>query len=192
MRVIASVQSKRGSSRGLIHYLSHSKIDRYAEPEKGRELFNEFTEHLTVRSANNFLKSDCGKGRPANNELHHLVLSFRREDFQQLGSSDEERQRQVKTVTRFAIGQLEKSLQSERLAWAGAVHLNTANPHVHIAIQKQYLTKDLQGRSLNKIPREALPHFEIIDGEKRVVDGILIESSKKKLQELVAERTPSR
>ena len=77
MRVIASVQSKRGSSRGLIHYLAHSKIDRNAEPEKGRELFNEFTEHLTVRSANNFLKSDCGKGRPSNNELHHLVLSFR-------------------------------------------------------------------------------------------------------------------
>ncbi|MBK6587807.1 MAG: hypothetical protein IPG22_05765 [Acidobacteria bacterium] len=76
--------------------------------------------------------------------------SFRREDFQQLGSTDEERQRQVKIVTRFAIGKLEKSLKSERLAWAGAVHLNTANPHVHIAIQKQYLTKDLQGRSLNK------------------------------------------
>jgi len=192
MRVIASVQSKRGSSRGLIHYLAHSKIDRNAEPEKGRELFNEFTEHLTVGSANNFLKSDCGKGRPPNNELHHLVLSFRREDFQQLGSTDEERQRQLKIVTRFAIGKLEKSLKSERLAWAGAVHLNTANPHVHIAIQKQYLTKDLQGGSLNKIPREALPHFEIIDGEKRIVDGILIESAKKKLEELVAERTPSR
>jgi len=192
MRIIASVQSKRGSSRGLIHYLAHSKIDRNAEPERGRELFNEFTEHLTVRSANNFLKSDCGKGRPSNNELHHLVLSFRREDFQQLGSTDEERQRQVKIVTRFAIGQLEKSLQSERLAWAGAVHLNTANPHVHIAIQKQYLTKDLQGRSLNKIPREVLPHFEIVDGEKRIIDGILIDSAKKKLQELVAERTPSR
>ena len=192
MRVIASVQSKRGSSRGLIHYLAHSKIDRNAEPEKGRELFNEFTEHLTVRSANNFLKSDCGKGRPSNNELHHLVLSFRREDFQQLGSTDEERQRQVKIVTRFAIAQFEKSLKSERLAWAGAVHLNTANPHVHIAIQKQYLTKDLQGRSLNKIPREALPHFEIIDGEKRIVDGILIEEAKTKLQELVASRASSR
>ena len=192
MRVIASVQSKRGSSRGLIHYLAHSKIDRNAEPEKGRELFNEFTEHLTVRSANNFLKSDCGKGRPSNDELHHLVLSFRREDFQQLGSTDEERQRQVKIVTRFAIAQFEKSLKSERLAWAGAVHLNTANPHVHIAIQKQYLTKNLQGRSLNKIPREALPHFEIIDGEKRIVDGILIEEAKTKLQELVASRASSR
>ncbi|HMM78766.1 MAG TPA: relaxase MobL [Pyrinomonadaceae bacterium] len=192
MRVIASVQSKRGSSRGLIHYLAHSKIDRNAEPEKGRELFNEFTEHLTVRSANNFLKSDCGKGRPSNNELHHLVLSFRREDFQQLGSSDEDRKRQLIIVTRFAIGKLEKSLKSERLAWAGAVHLNTANPHVHIAIQKLYFTHDLHSRSLNKIPREALPHFELVDGEKRIIDGILIESAKTKLQKLTAERTPTR
>ncbi|MFN0139216.1 MAG: relaxase MobL [Pyrinomonadaceae bacterium] len=192
MRVIASVQSKRGSSRGLIHYLAHSKIDGSKEPEKGREIFNAFTEHLTVQSANNFLKSDCGKGRPSNNDLHHLVLSFKQADFLQLGSNDEERKRRLKIVTRFAISQLEKSLHSERLAWAAAVHLNTANPHVHIAIQKQYLTNDLQSRSLNKIPREALPHFELIDGEKQIVDGILIESAKMKLTEFVSERTPSR
>ena len=192
MRVIASVQSKRGSSRGLIHYLAHSKIDGNKEPEKGREIFNAFTEHLTVQSANNFLKSDCGKGRPTNNDLHHLVLSFRQDDFLQLGSNDEERKRRLKIVTRFAIGQLERNLQSERLAWAGAVHLNTANPHVHIAIQKRYLTNDLQAKSLNKIPREALPHFELLDGEKQIVDGILIESAKMKLNEFVAERGPLR
>jgi hypothetical protein len=192
MRVIASVQSKRGSSRGLVHYLAHSKIDNNKEPEKGRELFNAFTEHLNVQSANNFLKSDCGKGRPSNNDLHHLVLSFRQEDFVKLGSSDFERKRRLKLVTRFAMGQLEETLQSERLAWAGAVHLNTANPHVHIAIQKQYLTKDLKGRTLNKIPREALPHFEIIAGEKKIVDGILIESARGKLQELVEERATPR
>ena len=76
MRIIASVQSKRGSSRGLVHYLAHSKIDPDKEPEKGRELFNAFTDQLDVRNANNFLKSNCGKGRPSNDELHHLVLSF--------------------------------------------------------------------------------------------------------------------
>ena len=187
MRVIASVQSKRGSSRGLIHYLAHSKIDPDRESVSGRELFNEFTEHLTVRSANNFLKSDCSKGRPSNDDLHHLVLSFRQTDFLQIGSTDEERKRRLKIVTRYAIGQLEERLQSERLAWAGAVHLNTANPHVHIAIQKQYLTRDVQSKSLNKIPREALPHFELIEGEKQIVDGILIESAKVKLLELVEE-----
>ncbi|MGD9590713.1 MAG: relaxase MobL [Pyrinomonadaceae bacterium] len=191
MRIIASVQSKRGSSRGLVHYLAHSKIDPDKEPEKGRELFNAFTDQLDVRNANNFLKSNCGKGRPSNDELHHLVLSFRPEDFHDLGSTDEVRKRRLKAVARFALSQLEKSLNSERLAWAGAVHLNTANPHVHIAIQKNYLTKDLRARSLNKIPREALPHFESINGEKQIVEGIFIESAKTKLEELIAERGPS-
>jgi len=192
MRVIASVQSKRGSSRGLIHYLAHSKIDPDRESVSGRELFNAFTEHLTVRSANNFLQSECGKGRPSNDGLHHLVLSFRQADFLQIGSTDEERKLRLKIVTRHAIGQLEERLQSERLAWAGAVHLNTANPHVHVAIQKQYLTRDVQSKSLNKIPREALPHFELIEGEKQIVNGILIDSAKVKLLELVEEGSRSR
>lgn len=191
MRIIASVQSKRGSSRGLVHYLAHSKLDPDKEPEKSRELFNAFTDQLDVRNANNFLKSNCGKGRPSNEELHHLVLSFRAEDFQGLGSTDEVRKRRLKAVTRFAMSQLEKSLDSERLAWAGAVHLNTANPHVHIAIQKNYLTKNLLARSLNKIPREALPHFESINGEKQIVEGIFIESAQTKLEELIAVRGAS-
>jgi len=188
MRIIASVQSKRGSSRGLVHYIAHSKIDPEKEAEKGRELFNAFTDKLDVRNANNFLKSNCGKGRPTNDELHHLVLSFRPEDFHDLGSTDEVRKRRLKAVTRFAMSQFEKSLNSERIAWAGAVHLNTANPHVHIAIQKNYLTKDLRAKSQNKIPREALPHFEIIEGQKEIVDGIFIDSAKMKLEELIAER----
>ena len=191
MRVIASVQSKRGSSRGLIHYLAHSKIDPDRESVSGRELFNAYTDHLTVRSANNFLKPDCGKGRPLNDDLHHLVLSFRQADFLQIGSTDEERKRRLKIVTRHAIGKLEDRLQSERLAWAGAVHLNTGNPHVHIAIQKQYSTRDVQSKSLNKIPREALPHFELIEGERQMVDGILIESAKVKLLEIVEEGSRS-
>jgi hypothetical protein len=114
------------------------------------------------------------------------VLSFRPEDFQGLGSTDEVRKRRLKAVTRFAMSQLEKSLNSERLAWAGAVHLNTANPHVHIAVQKRYMTKNLQAKSLNKIPREALPHFESVNGEKQIVEGIFIESAQTKLEELIA------
>ena len=191
MRIIASVQSKRGSSRGLVHYLAHSKIDPDKEPEKGRELFNAFTDKLNVQNANNFLKSNCGKGRPTNDELHHLVLSFKPVDFQGLGSTDEVRKRRLKAITRFAMSQLEKSLDSERLAWAGAVHRNTANPHVHIAIQKNYLTNDLRARSLNKIPREALPHFESSNGEKQIVEGIFIESAQTKLEELIAVRGAS-
>ena len=192
MRVIASVQSKKGSSRGLVHYIAHSKIDSAHEPEKGRELFNAYTDHLTVQSANNFLKADCGKGRPSNNELHHLVLSFRQEDFLRLGATDEARQKRIKLVTRSAVGKLEKWLHTDRLAWAGAVHLNTANPHVHIAVQKQYQRTDLNARTLTKIPREALPHFQLAEGEKRIVDGFLIEAAKLELDNLISGHNRSR
>jgi hypothetical protein len=74
MRVIASVQAKRGSSRGLIHYIAHSKIDTEREPEKGRKLFNDFADDLSVQSANNSIKADIVRGRPSNDELHHLVI----------------------------------------------------------------------------------------------------------------------
>ncbi len=191
MRVIASVQSKRGSSRGLVHYIAHSKIDSEKEAESGRELFNAFTDKLDLKNANNFLKADCGNGRPSNDELHHLVLSFKPEDFQRLGSSDKERARRLKAVTRSALNQLEKHLSSEKLAWAGAVHLNTANPHVHIAISKHYQTRDIQGRVLKKVPRDALPHFEISNGKKQMVNGFLIETAKAKLEELIAIQSRS-
>lgn len=188
MRIIASVQSKRGSSRGLVHYLAHSKIDLTSERSEGRELFNAFSDQLSVGSANNFLKSDCGRERPANGELHHLVLSFKIEDYQRLGSSDRDRKKGLKSVARNAMERFEELLKSERLAWAGAIHLNTANPHIHVAIQKQFVGLDLKTRSLNKIPREALPHFEIVEGEKRIVEGIFIAAAKTKLTEIIGEK----
>lgn len=192
MRIIVSVQSKRGSSRGLVHYIAHSKLDPEKEPEKGRELFNSFTDELSVKSANNFLRTDCGNGRPANEQLHHLVISFKPEDFEHLGASDKERKKRIKIVTRAAVAQLEKSLNCDKLAWAGAVHLNTDNPHVHLAIQKHYTTRDLKGRILSKIPRESLPHFEITDGERKIVPGILIDAANSKLDELLKGRGLSR
>ncbi|HMO82466.1 MAG TPA: relaxase MobL [Pyrinomonadaceae bacterium] len=186
MRVIASVQSKRGSSRGLIHYIAHSKIDTTQEPEKGRELFNAFADDLSVQSANNSIKADIVRGRPSNDELHHLVLSFRPDDYHALGSTEKQRRAALKETTRAAMRRLENALNADRVSWAAAVHLNTENPHVHIAIQKEFLTRDLETRSMTKIPREALPHFEPRDGEKILTPGILIEAATEKMEHLIA------
>ncbi|MGE3467082.1 MAG: relaxase MobL, partial [Pyrinomonadaceae bacterium] len=136
MRIVASVQAKRGSSRGLVHYIAHSKLDVEREPEKGRELFNGFTDNLTVESANNSLKTGTAKARPSNDELHHLVLSFRPSDYQALGRTQKASRRAVKDVTRASMKRLETTLSADRVFWAAAVHLNTENPHVHIAFQK--------------------------------------------------------
>ena len=185
MRVIASVQAKLGSSRGLVHYIAHSKLDNEREPEKGRELFNAFTDNLSVKSANNSIKADIVRGRPSNEELHHLVLSFRPDDYRALGTNEKQRRRVLKDTTRAAMKQLENALGADRLSWAAAVHLNTENPHIHIAIQKEFLTRDIERRTMTKIPREALPHFELRDGEKVLVPGFLIEVATEKIDHII-------
>lgn len=186
MRVITRVQSKRGSSRGLVHYIAHSKIDSEREPEKGRELFNAFADELSVRSANNSIKADIVRGRPSNEELHHLVLSFRVDDYETLGRTEKQRRSALKETTRAAMKSLENALNADRLSWAAAVHLNTENPHVHIAIQKEFLARDLETRVLTKIPREALPRFEEHEGERTLAPGILIEAATEKMEQLIA------
>ncbi len=183
MRIVASVQSKRGSSRGLVHYVVHSKLDIEKEPGEGRQLFNAFTDNLSVKSANNSLKgADISRGRPSNDELHHLVLSFRPDDYRKLGSKEMDRRRALKEITRAAMKSLEDSLGAERIAWAAAVHLNTENPHVHIALQKQYFTKEIERHCLSKIPREVLPHYESRGGDRVFVSGILIDAATQKME----------
>jgi hypothetical protein len=195
MRVVASVQAKRGSSRGLVHYIAHSKLDAEREPENVRELFNAFADSMSVTSANNSMGIGIAKGRPSNDEQHHLVLSFRPDDYRKIGNCERQRRHGLKEVTRDAMKRLETALSADRLSWAAVVHLNTNNPHVHIALQKQYFTRDLERETLTKIPREALPHFERLSGEKAFVQGILIEAATGKMDHLIArnlEQTQTR
>jgi len=190
MRVVASVQAKRGSSRGLVHYIAHSKLDIEREPQESRELFNAFTNNLSVKSANRSMRVGIAKGRPSNDELHHLVLSFRGDDYRKLGVNEARRRQALKDITRAAMKSLETSTNAERLLWAAAVHRNTENPHVHIAIQKQYFTKEIERQVLKKIPREALPHYELRGGEKVLVQGFLFEAATTKMEAIITrERT---
>ncbi|MBX3282412.1 MAG: hypothetical protein KF756_08045 [Acidobacteria bacterium] len=190
MRVVASVQAKRGSSRGLVHYIAHSKLDPEREPQGSREVFNAFADELSVRSANNSMRVGIAKGRPSNDELHHIVLSFRDDDYRKLGEDESRRKKALKEITRAAMKSLETSVNAERLLWTAAVHRNTENPHVHIAIQKQYLSKEIERHTLTKIPRKALPHYEIREGEKVLISGYLIDAAAAKMDTIIeVERT---
>lgn len=186
MRIVASAQAKRGSSRCLVHYIARSKLDVEREPKTVRDLFNDFTDDLSVESANNSLKVGIAKARPSNDELHHLVLSFRPSDYQALGRDEKARGRALKEVTRAAMTRLETALSAERLSWAAAVHLNTENPHVHIALQKQYFTQEIERQILTRIPREALPHFEHHEAKKVLVSGFFIEAATERMEQLIA------
>jgi hypothetical protein len=187
MKVIASVQAKRSSSRGLVHYIAHSKIDA-AKEKDGREIFNEHSDKTTVEKAIHLLKSGVGAKRPTNDELIHLVISFKPEDYEQLGDDEKERQKSLKEVTRHAMKQFEKEIGAERLSWAAGIHQNTDNPHVHIAVQKEYFDKNLEKKSLSKIPVSLLPHHEKAGEEKTFKPGTLIEAAGEKLDEIISAK----
>lgn len=106
MRIVASLQSKRGSSRGLVHYIARSKIVDSREPTTGRELFNEFSNNLSVESSNNSLKIGLSKQRVSNDSLHHLVISRRDMDFRKLGNGEESRKAALRDITRTGMDAL--------------------------------------------------------------------------------------
>lgn len=188
MKVVASIQAKKSSSRGLVHYIAHSKVDAEKEPNN-REIFNQYSDDLAVEKANDLLKKDVSTKRPPNDELHHLVISFRAEDFEQLGSDEKERQKSLKEITRHAMKRLENEIGADRLIWAAGVHRNTDHPHVHIAIQKQYFDRNLEKKTLGRIPTVLLPHYErTTENEKTFKPGGLIESAAKKLVEILQEK----
>ncbi len=190
MRIVVSVQAKRASSRGLVHYVAHSKIDAAREPQ-AREIFNSYADRLSVEKANLFLKSGASAGgaaRPSNEDLHHLVISLRAEDYDRLGADEKERQESLKKITRETMKQLEKSVGADKLNWAAGIHRNTDNPHVHVAVQKEYFDKNFEKKSFDKIPAQCLPHYEKSDNDKTLAPGSLIESATQKLDEIISEK----
>lgn len=192
MKVIVSVQAKRASSRGLVHYIAHSKLDG-AREASGREIFNERSDEFSVEKANSLLNGETSRRRPSNEELHHLVISLKSEDFERLGKDEKERAASLKEITRHAVKRLEENLGAQRLDWAAGIHLNTDNPHVHIAINKTYFDKNLEKNFLGKIPPQLLPHYEKNEaGEKTFVRGSLIESATEKLEEICREKENER
>ena len=70
MKVIVSVQAKRASSRGLIHYIAHSKLDA-AREVSGREIFNEKADEITAQKANEFLKRTS---RPKEFQMKNCII----------------------------------------------------------------------------------------------------------------------
>ena len=187
MKVIVNVQPQTQSSRGLVHYIAHSKFDEAREPSGARELFNDRTDSISVQQANFMLKPGASANRPQNSDLHHLVISFRPEDYRKLGTNEKERVSSLKDIGREAMRGLEKLVGSESLDWIAAVHRNTDNPHVHIAISKRFISPQLDSHQrLTRIPKEALPHYDLIDGKKTFVPGGMIENATRKMDEIIA------
>lgn len=181
--------SKRGSSHGLVDYIAHSKLDKEKEGVQRRELFTdeEFEQELDVRRSNRHLSATGFK--PAHDELLHLVLAPAKDEFESIGLTEKERKQNFKTVVRATLAALKKEINAKTLKWVAALHLNTDNPHVHVAIQKKYVDERSGAtQELKQIPRRSMYFKETGEnGEKVTREGALVTASKNKIAEFAAQ-----
>ncbi len=174
MRVVVSVKATPGGGANsqATRYIAYRDRDTEREGAAPRTLFAERADELSFWKAERLLTN----GRtPTKQELLHLAVSFREEDFRALGNDEASRQQSLKQVVRAAIPQLAADLNAERLAWVAGIHRNTAHPHVHLLIHHEYVERETgKTNTLDKLPAHTLPH-RVADerGERQLQPGSL-------------------
>lgn len=190
--MIISIKSSAsgGSSRGLVHYLAHSKLDRAKEEVEKREFFNESENELDVRLANRHLS--IGGEKPKAEELLHIVIAPSKEEIATIGDDLKTRKAALKAIVRETVARLEKEVKANRIKWIAALHFNTDNPHAHLALQKEFVNENGQRENL-RITRQML-HYNSRqeNGEKTLHKGSLILAAEGKLKEIARERQKER
>lgn len=190
--MIISIKSSAsgGSSRGLVHYLAHSKLDREKEGIERREFFNESENDLDVRAANRHLSLDDSKPKPE--ELLHVVIAPSNEEISKIGDDLESKKNALNSVVRETVAHLEKEVKATNLKWVAVAHFNTDNPHAHLAVQKQFLNEEGDTEIL-RINRQMLHYNErSANGEKKLHKGALVLAAENKIKEIADERQKAR
>ncbi len=186
--MIISIKSSAsgGSSRGLINYLAHSKLDKAQEEVEKREFFNESENDLDVKRANENLSLTGAKPNPE--ELLHLVIAPGKEEIESVGDDLQARKEALKVLVRETVAQLEKEVKAKKLKWVAVTHFNTDHPHAHLALQKEFIDETGRIESL-RITRQMLHYNESGEnGEKTLHKGVLILAAENKLKEIAAHR----
>lgn len=185
--MIISIKSSAsgGSSRGLVHYLAHSKLDRAKEEVERRALFNETENDLDVRSANQKLSKSGEK--PKAEELLHIVIAPSKDEIESVGDDLKTRKAALEIIVRETVARLKKEVKAKHLKWIAVAHFNTDNPHAHLALQKEFTGETGRTETL-RITREMLHYNETNkNGEKTLHKGVLILAAENKLCEIVRE-----
>ena len=163
MRAVVKVKpvGGKGASR-VARYIAESKLDPVREGMR-RPLFSDRENDLagvndrTYRQANQYLSG--GRGAPLKQDLIHFSVSFRREDFDQLGTNGNERKERLREVARAAMAEVQSDLNVADWRWIAGIHFNTAHPHIHIVVHKKVTDrKTSQPRRLGNLPKRTLPH----------------------------------
>jgi hypothetical protein len=171
--------SKAGAS-SVTRYIAESKRDPEKEQLKdgeARPLFSSELDELNYHRADQILGEAFGD-RAQSNEVIHLVISLEPEQFESGGDSIQEQKDEFKEATRDAGDVIQAEVNAKELRWIAGIHLNTDNPHVHIAISKEGLAADSgKFQRIDHLPRTLLPHHEISpEGEKVLKPGLIAEA----------------
>lgn len=152
--VMAVVSSSGGSGDSSItRYISERDRDPEKEGKEKRPLFSREREGMTYRQADRVLAK--GSDKPQKEDVIHIAVSFRPGDFERLGKTNEERAEGLKDATREAMLEVEKDLGVKDMAWVAGIHQNKANPHIHIAINKNMTDRETgRDKRIETIPRE--------------------------------------
>ena len=172
MRAVVAIKSTGGSGASrATRYISERDRDPQREGAGPRPLFSDREGTLTYRGADRFLSR--GGGTPDKDDLIHIAVSFRNEDYEQLGPTDAERKKHLIEIVREGVAGMRDELRAKELRWVAGVHLNTDNPHAHILISKEVVARGTEKtRHLDRIPKYLLAHRETgADGLARPVEG---------------------
>ena len=181
-RTIVAIKPSSSSTgaSSVTRYIAESKRDPEKEHLKEKEprpLFSAEKDGLSFQQADEILAQ--GKGwLPEKEDVIHLVISLEPESFEQLGDTHEERIQAFKDIIRDAASEIEKEVEVYELRFVAAIHLNTDNPHVHLAISRQGIDRSThEPKHIDHLPRTLLPHNEKTpEGGKEFKEGLIAES----------------
>lgn len=170
--------SSPGAS-GVTRYIAESKRD----PEKeqlndgeARPLFSDFDDNLNYHQADQILGEAVGS-QAQRDEVIHLVISLEPEQFEGLGDDLPERKDALREIIRETAKEIHNEVGTEALHWIAGIHLNTDNPHVHIAISREALDRESRlPKRIDHLPRILLPHNERTAEEKEFKPGLIADT----------------
>lgn len=119
--------------------LFHSFMDYMGNEEKEGELFNKDANSLDKKEKG-LLKEGFSHAQGKGSPMWQDVISFDNEWLEEQGLYDstnhELNEDKIKDVTRKAVEELARceGLEMETILWSGAIHYNTDNIHVHVAM----------------------------------------------------------
>jgi hypothetical protein len=151
MKVISSGGGKGSST--VTRYIAERDRDPEKEGKEKRPLFSRDRQGMTCRQADKVLSKS--ESAPQKDDVIHIAVSLRPGDFERLGPNNEHRVEAFMQVTREAMQEVENDLNAKDMAWVAGIHLNTGNPHVHLAINKDMTDAETgQPKRVETIPMD--------------------------------------